>query len=86
MWADEAFRVTALVRVQRSRIVRTRPMFCRWSLSFEVLYNPSQLNLEEIAGFVRIGGEQIGLGDWRPRFGRYVMEERPSAKRAAAAA
>jgi hypothetical protein len=85
MWADEAFRVTALVRVQRSRIVRTRPMFRRWSLSFEVLYNPSQLNLEEIAGFVRIGGEQIGLGDWRPRFGRYVMEERPAATRAAAA-
>jgi len=80
LWADEAFRVTAGVRVQRNRIMRTRPLFRTWSLSFEVQYNASQLNLEEITAFVRIGGEQIGLGDWRPRFGRYVVEEIPAAE------
>ena len=65
LWADEAFRLTAGVRVQRNRIMRTRPIFRSWSLSFEVLYNASQLNREEIAELVRIGGEQIGLRDWR---------------------
>jgi len=82
LWADEAFRLTAGVRVQRNRIMRTRPLFRTWSLTFEVLYNASQLNLEEIAEFVRIGGEQIGLGDWRPRFGRYVVEDMPAAEMA----
>jgi hypothetical protein len=60
-------------------------MFPTWSLALEVLYNPSQLNGAEIAEWVRIGGEQIGLGDWRPRFGRYVVENRPAAERADAA-
>jgi hypothetical protein len=80
LWSDEAFRMTAGVRVQRNRIMRTRPIFHVWSLSFEVQYNASQLNLSEIAEFVRIGGEQIGLGDWRPRFGRYLVEEGPAAE------
>ena len=80
LWADEAFRETVGVRVQRNRIMRTRPIFRTWSLSFEVQYNSSQLNLEEIAEFARIGGEQIGLGDWRPRFGRYMVEEALAAE------
>jgi hypothetical protein len=75
LWKNEAYRLTAGVKVQRNRIMRTRPIFQSWTLSAQVLYNPSQLNLGEIRKFFRIGGEQIGLGDWRPRFGRYVVEE-----------
>jgi hypothetical protein len=75
LWADETFRLSTGVRVQRSRLIRTRPIFPTWRLAAEVLYNPSQLNLSEIQEFFRIGGEQIGLGDWRPRFGRYVVED-----------
>jgi hypothetical protein len=75
LWADETFRLSTGVRVQRSRLIRTRPIFPTWRLAAEVLYNPSQLNRSEIEEFFRIGGEQIGLGDWRPRFGRYVAEE-----------
>ena len=85
LWADETFRLTSAVKVKQSRVMRTRPVFPAWSLAVEVLYNPSQLNGAEIAEFVRIGGEQIGLGDWRPRFGRYVVEDIPAAERAVAA-
>jgi hypothetical protein len=74
LWQEARFRLATGVRVQRSRLIRTRPMFPSWSLGVEVLYNPSQLNRSEIEEFFRIGGEQIGLGDWRPRFGRYVVE------------
>ena len=75
LWQDESFRLTAGVKIQRNRVMRTRPIFPKWTLAVEVLYNPSQLNLDEIGEFFRIGGELIGLGDWRPRFGRYVIEE-----------
>jgi hypothetical protein len=80
LWQDADYRLTAGVKVQRNRIMRTRPLFKSWSLSAQVLYNPSQLNLGEIQDFFRIGGEQIGLGDWRPRFGRYVVEETSAAQ------
>jgi hypothetical protein len=85
LWADKTFRLTTAVKVKQSRVMRTRPMFPTWSLALEVLYNPSQLNGAEIAEWVRIGGEQIGLGDWRPRFGRHVVQDRPAAERPDAA-
>jgi hypothetical protein len=75
LWADQAFRLTAGVRVQRNRIMRTRPIFESWTLVAQVLYNPSQLIRSEIQEFFRIGGDLIGLGDWRPRFGRYLVED-----------
>jgi len=80
LWKDEAYRLTAGVKVQRNRIMRTRPFFKSWTLSAQVLYNLSQLNLGAIRDFFRIGGEQIGLGDWRLRFGRYVAEEMPAVE------
>jgi hypothetical protein len=55
--------------------MRTRPIFESWTLLAQVLYNPSQLNRSEIQEFFRIGGDLIGLGDWRPRFGRYLVED-----------
>jgi hypothetical protein len=77
LWQHEDYRLTTGVKVQRSRIMRTRPLFKSWTLSAQVLYSPSQLNLGEVREFFRIGGDQIGLGDWRPRFGRYVAQDVP---------
>ena len=75
LWEDERFRLTTGARVQRNRVMRTRPIFQEWALAFEVIYNSSMLNPDDICQFLRIGGEQIGLGDWRPRFGRYTVDE-----------
>lgn len=75
LWKDKTFRLTAGVKVQRNRIMRTRPIFSNWTVAVETHYNPTQLNRDEVRECFRIGGETIGLGDWRPRFGRYVVEE-----------
>jgi hypothetical protein len=87
LWERPAFRFTVGARVQRNRVMRTRPIFREWALRFQVTYNDALLNEAEIEEFLRLGGEQVGLGDWRPRFGRFEVQaesaggERPRAPR-----
>ena len=71
--ADERFRLRNPVRVGTAKVQRTRPKFDKWEAEIEVKFLPSLLNRKEVIEFVRIGGEQVGLGDWRPRFGRYIL-------------
>lgn len=61
------------VRVQRSRIIRTRPIFRAWSATIKLVFDPNQTNEQDVREWVRVGGEQIGLGDYRPRFGRFLI-------------
>ncbi len=74
LWADETFRLTVGVRVQRNKVMRTRPIFRAWSCIVVVDYMPSQLNSGEIEEMVRTAGLVIGVGDWRPKFGRFTAE------------
>lgn len=75
LWKDENFRLKAGVRVQRARCMRTRPKFDPWSAEIEVTFDDQILNAGEIEEFVRICGNQLGLCDWRPRYGRFVAEK-----------
>jgi hypothetical protein len=74
LWADPAFRFTVPARVQRNRVIRTRPIFREWGVRFEVTFNDTLLNEQDIIALLHLGGEQIGLCDWRPKFGRYVVD------------
>jgi hypothetical protein len=82
LWQDGAYRLTTGVKVQRNRIMRTRPYFESWALSAQVLYNPSQLNLSEIQDFsalaasrsaLEIGGRALGAILPRPCPPRWEM-------------
>lgn len=74
LWADDRFRLVAGVRVGQARVMRTRPIFRDWSAEIFVDFLPGQLNRSEVAEMVRVAGEVVGIGDWRPRFGRYTAE------------
>jgi hypothetical protein len=73
LWEDERFWMRTSARVGTSRVQRTRPRFDEWSLQFDVKFLPSLLNAKDVRGFVELAGEQVGLGDWRPRFGRFMV-------------
>lgn len=75
MWKDEKFRFVCPVTVQRARVMRTRPHFKDWSATFSLTFNPAVLNGSVLLEILRISGEQVGVGDWRPRFGRFTVEE-----------
>jgi len=73
LWADERFRLRVGAKVGTSRVMRTRPFFTDWSADVEVKYLPDLLNPPEIGNFLSAAGMQVGLGDWRPRFGRFTV-------------
>jgi hypothetical protein len=77
LWNDSRFRFTIGVRVQRNRVMRTRPRFEAWAADITVTFNDELLNQAEVLDLLRLAGEQVGIGDWRPKFGRFVVEATP---------
>lgn len=73
LWQDERFRLTVGVRVQKNRIMRTRPKFDHWELEFSCDTDDTQINKSDVEGMLEIGGQMVGLGDWRPRYGRFEL-------------
>lgn len=73
LWKDEQWRIVAPVRVGQARVMRTRAMFKKWSAEISFGFNPSLLNEGMVRTWPEIAGEQVGLMDWRPKFGRFEV-------------
>lgn len=71
LWADDRFRLVAPVKVGMQRVMRTRPMFREWTLEADAILDPEQMDLDELVSIMERAGRLIGLGDWRPRYGRF---------------
>ncbi|MDE2106120.1 MAG: hypothetical protein KGL39_53350 [Patescibacteria group bacterium] len=69
--ADPNYRLTVPARVGQSRVPRTRPIFRSWSLSVDLLVDESNLNPSDMQRIADRAGSDVGLGDWRPRYGRF---------------
>ena len=54
--------------------MRTRPKFNTWAANLVIQYDDAQLNEEDVRELLVIAGESIGVGDWRPKFGRFIVE------------
>jgi hypothetical protein len=73
LWKDKRFVDRRAVKVQTSRVIRTRPKFNVWSLSFVVDFLPSVLNRDQVRDALVVAGRIVGLGDYRPKFGRFEI-------------
>ena len=73
--ADDKFKFVKSVKVGTARIMRTRPIFESWATEFTVMYDPGQLQREDIIEAANSAGLMVGLGDWRPRFGKFEVLE-----------
>lgn len=71
LW-DAGFRHMASVKIGTSRTMRCRPWFVEWKVQADGILDPSVLELEDLAAIADSAGSLIGLGDWRPRFGRFT--------------
>ena len=74
LWQDKRFVNQSMVRIGPNRIKRTRPFFRKWTAEFELQFDPELLNEEDVRRWVEVAGTQVGLMDWRPRFGRFSVE------------
>lgn len=77
LWADEQFRLVAMVKVGQNRNLRVRPMFKQWAIECEAQIDESVLDLTNLQDIASQSGMLTGIGDWRPRYGRYqaLVEE-----------
>lgn len=76
LYADPRFSLRKGVAVNKARVIRIRPMIpTGWSLTFEVEFDESIVNPKSLLKAMADAGALIGLGDWRPKFGRFLVEE-----------
>jgi hypothetical protein len=74
LWQQKRYRLRVPVRVGNARTMRTRPRFDTWNVEFTASFLPSFLSRASIAEIFATSGIARGLGDWRPKFGRFEVE------------
>jgi len=77
MFASGDFTHTIGVKVGMAKVMRTRPMFRHWSFKAIAQYDPDVLNLRDVEEIASDAGKLVGLGDWRPKHGRFETEVLP---------
>lgn len=73
---DENFRLMAMIRTPSGRVSRCRPRFADWSLEAYGYLDVTILSPEDFQAIVERSGRLVGLGDWRPRYGRFTAAVR----------
>jgi hypothetical protein len=66
-------RICVAVRVGMAKVMRTRPHFKDWTAKFKVSVNEQVANEAQLKRWLEDAGSYVGIGDWRPRHGRYEM-------------
>lgn len=75
LYADPRFQLRKTVAVNQSRVVRVRPMFpTGWAIAFQLEFDETILNEKDLIKAMQDAGALVGLGDWRPKFGRFTVE------------
>jgi hypothetical protein len=74
MFESGRFTHTIGVRVSMAKVMRTRPIFRGWSIDAVAQYDPDVLNHRDIQEIADDAGKLVGIGDWRPKHGRFTAE------------
>lgn len=73
LWKDANFRFETSVIVSQRRVIRTRPMFREWACETTGDFDPGVINFSALREIAETAGWRVGLGDWRPKFGRFQV-------------
>lgn len=63
------------VIIGRARIMRERPKLTEWGLEFELHLLDDQLKVEVVNQILIYAGQYVGIGDYRPKFGRFIVSK-----------
>jgi hypothetical protein len=75
LWERDQNRHVMAVNVQRNKIMRTRFIAEDWGLSVTCNYNDEHFNKSAVVEIFQTAGANVGIGDWRPKFGRFYVED-----------
>lgn len=62
------------VKVQRARVMRSRPIVKDWSCSHSFDLDETALDPSELARIIERAGTYVGVGNWRPTYGTFRGE------------
>jgi hypothetical protein len=71
LWNTGLFHSRKGVGVGQKRVIRTRPCFTDWSIDTELELDLTILDPDTVSLIAKEAGIYFGLGDARPRFGRF---------------
>lgn len=74
LWGVDDFQDRSIVRISQSRVVRTRPIFHEWAANINLEFERDVVDEDSVKRWCEVAGLQVGLMDWRPRYGRFVVE------------
>jgi hypothetical protein len=74
MWKDGSFALRKTVGIQRSRTMRTRPIFTDWSAELYVEVDATVFDIDTLQVCWTDAGKYAGIGEMRPVYGRFVGE------------
>lgn len=74
LYKDKRFVDSRAVGIGSNRIMRTRPRFDQWALEFELMIIEDIVSQSDIEDHLKKAGFLKGLGDFRPKFGRFVVQ------------
>lgn len=73
LWKAKYYK-TSPAKVGQARVMRTRPMFMPgWECEFVVTYNKQLVDERDLLKFIEKAGAEVGLCDWRPKYGRFEV-------------
>lgn len=76
LWASTKFVLRKDAKIGQSSVMRTRPRFpTGWSCSFEIEVLDGGAEPQQIKQALDDAGSLIGIGDWTPKYGRFVLEK-----------
>lgn len=74
LWDGRAHKKICGVKLNgKTRVMRCRPMFAKWSCAFTVEWDPSLIKNESQLLEIVECAARVGVGDWRPKFGRFEI-------------
>lgn len=75
LWGNRAFVFSKGAKVGQSRVMRTRARFpTGWSVTFGVEVLVDGVSKSQLEQAITDAGLYEGLGDWRPRYGRFILK------------
>lgn len=74
LFADGGFVDRRSVVVNRSRVMRVRPCFRQWALQTTITLISPDMRERDLVSWLQHAGASVGLGDYRPKFGRFSVE------------
>ena len=69
----EVHQSTVVIPSTKGRVNRYRPIFKNWELEFVIMVLDDRIETDVLKLALDEAGRTTGIGDWRPRYGRFVV-------------